>query len=219
MSTSENSQNNQETDHQTKNKRVLFGVIGVVAAMIVLSFASVPLYNLFCRVTGFGGTTQVASADTPVEVIDRTITVKFNADISSDLPWEFKPEQREVALKVGEQVKVAYSARSLVREPTGGTAMFNVTPQKAGKYFQKIECFCFQEQILKPGERVSMPVLFYIDPAIADDRNLDDVSTITLSYSFFQSDSEALEQALEDFYNQPPATDNKQEAGTTALTE
>lgn len=218
MSTSEQNKDNPSADHRQKNKRVLLGVIGVVAAMVVLSFASVPLYNLFCRVTGFGGTTQVASADTPVEVIDREITVKFNADISSDLPWEFKPEERQLSLKVGEQVKTAYSARNLVAKPTGGTAMFNVTPQKAGKYFQKIECFCFQEQILKPGERVSMPVLFYIDPAIAEDRNLDDVTTITLSYSFFQSDSEALEQALEDFYNQPPAGSDKT-ADMTALTE
>lgn len=219
MSTSETKQNKQAPDHQKKNKRVLLGVIGVVAAMVVLSFASVPLYNLFCRVTGFGGTTQVAGTDTPVEVIDREITVKFNADISSDLPWEFKPEQREVSLNIGEQVKVAYSARSLVNKPTGGTAMYNVTPQKAGKYFQKIECFCFQEQILEPGERVSMPIVFYVDPAIAEDRNLDDVTTITLSYSFFQSNSEALDQALEDFYNQTPATENQAKADMTALTE
>lgn len=199
---------NSKQNKNDKNSRVLLGVFAVVTVMIILSFASVPLYNVFCRVTGFGGTTQVATEEqAPVKIMERQITIKFNGDIATDLPWEFKPDQREITVHVGEQTKISYSARSRTNIPTGGTAMFNVTPDKAGKYFHKIQCFCFSEQILKPGERVTMPVLFYIDPAITDDRNLDDVKTITLSYSFFKSESEALEQALEDFYNQPSATD------------
>lgn len=201
-----------------RNSRILLGVFAVVTGMIVLSFASVPLYNVFCRVTGFGGTTQVATEEqAPVQILERRITVKFNGDIASDLPWEFKPDQREITIHVGQQTKISYSARSETTVPTGGTAMFNVTPDKAGKYFHKIQCFCFAEQVLKPGERVVMPVLFYIDPAIAEDRNLDDVKTITLSYSFFKSESEALEQALEDFYNQPSSAAENAEKNKSAF--
>lgn len=189
--------------HDKKRKNALTGlsVFAVVIVMIALSFASVPLYRIFCSVTGFGGTTQVAET-APDMVLERTITIRFNANIASDLPWQFMPEQRAVSVKIGEKMLAGYRAQNLVNTSSSGSAIFNVTPAKAGKYFKKIECFCFSEQTLKPGERVSMPVLFYIDPAMADDRNMDDVTTITLSYSFFKTGSQALEQGIEDFYNQ-----------------
>jgi cytochrome c oxidase assembly protein subunit 11 len=194
-------------ENESKNKKILLLVFGVVFTMMCVTFASVPLYDLFCRVTGFGGTTQIAT-QFPDEILERQITVKFNANISDDLPWKFEPEQREVSTKLGEQTLVAYRAQNNAKEPTMGTAMYNVTPTKAGKYFQKIECFCFDEQVLKPGERVSMPVMFYVDPKMALDKNLDDVNNITLSYTFYKAESEALEQALEEFYNQPSDTND-----------
>jgi len=187
-----------------KNKAMGLAVLLIVCGMIALSFAAVPLYSLFCRVTGFDGTTQVAQA-APGEILERQITVKFNADVNRQLPWDFSPEQREIAVRLGEKGLVAYSARNKAAQPVAGSALYNVTPLKAGKYFNKIQCFCFNEQILAPGQKVSMPVLFYVDPALDEDPSMNDVSVITLSYTFFKTESSALEQALEDFYNEPGA--------------
>ncbi len=170
--------------------------------MVALSFAFVPLYSLFCSVTGFGGTTQ-RTKSAPSEILERTITVKFNADTGRQLNWHFAPEQRQVKTRLGQKALIAYTALNKEENPVAGTALFNVTPSKAGKYFHKIQCFCFDEQILQPGEKVSMPVLFYVDPALDEDPNMDDVSNITLSYSFFKTESPELEQALEAFYNEP----------------
>lgn len=170
--------------------------------MVGLAFASVPLYDLFCRVTGFGGTTQVSkAAPSEDKIIDRQITVHFNGDTNRALHWEFEPEFRKIAVKVGQQGLITFKAKNLDHNPTEGTAVYNVTPAKAGKYFQKTQCFCFDRQLLKPDEAMDMPVVFYIDPSIVNDRNMDDVKTITLSYSFFPSDSKALDSALEEFYN------------------
>lgn len=175
-------------------------VLGIVFGMVTLSFASVPLYDLFCRVTGFGGTTQV-SESLPSEVIDRQMRIQFNADTSRQMVWEFGPEIRSVNVNVGERGLVNFIAHNPADSPTAGTAVYNVTPLKAGKYFHKVQCFCFDEQILQPGQEVNMPVMFFVDPAIDDDPNMEDVETITLSYTFFKTDSSELDQALEDFYN------------------
>lgn len=184
----------------TKNTKTLAGVILIAFAMVGLSFASVPLYNLFCRVTGFGGTTQVSDA-APGEVLDRMITVKFNTDTTRNFLWDFKPEQRETKVHIGQEMLVSFSAKNRDRVPTAGTAIYNVSPPKVGRYFHKTQCFCFDEQVLQPGQEVQMPVVFYIDPSLAEDRSMDDVKTITLSYSFFPAESKELEAALEAFYN------------------
>lgn len=174
-----------------KNLRVVVVLLGVVAVMVGLVSASVPLYRLFCQVTGYGGTTQRAEA-APDVVSDRVMTVRFNADVNGDLPWSFYPEQREVTLPIGETALAFYRAENRSGKAVTGTATFNVTPLKAGQYFNKIECFCFTEQTLQPGQSVDMPVSFFVDPAILDDPNLDEVHTITLSYTFFRSaDAEA----------------------------
>lgn len=159
---------------------------GLVVAMVGLGFASVPLYRLFCQVTGFGGTTQVAEA-LPETVSERVITVRFNADVDPELPWRFQPVERAVRVRVGAPGLAVYRAANLSAQAVTGTATFNVTPLKAGPYFTKVQCFCFDEQRLEPGQSVDMGVSFFIDPAIEDDRNLDEVRTVTLSYTFFRS--------------------------------
>ncbi len=190
-----------QDDLSKQNARVGFIVLCVVCFMIALSFASVPLYNIFCRVTGWGGTTQVSDAlPSEDEILNRDMKVRFDANVADDLDWAFKPEVNLIELKVGARGFINFIAENQGRVPVAGTAVFNVTPLKAGKYFQKVQCFCFNEQILQPNERVNMPVLFYVDPAIKDDRNLDDVKVITLSYSFFQTESEALDEAMEQFF-------------------
>ena len=184
-----------------KNARLGLVVLGVVLGMAGLAYASVPLYDLFCRVTGFGGTTQVADA-LPDTVLDRIVTVKFNADTDPTLLWNFEPQQRSIEVKLGQKGITAYTAANKTSQPLTGTAIYNVTPLKAGKYFHKIQCFCFDEQTLNAKQEVDMPVFFYIDPAMNDDPNMNDVENITLSYTFFRAESEELDQALEGFYNQ-----------------
>lgn len=159
-------------------------VLGVVFAMVAMSYAAVPLYKLFCQVTGWGGTTKRADA-APDLILDRMITVRFDATVDPRLPWRFRPEQISQSMRIGESRLAFYEAANLSTKPVVGRATFNVTPAKAGKYFKKIECFCFTEQMLAAGEQVTMPVSYFIDPAIADDRQLDEVETITLSYTFF----------------------------------
>ncbi len=195
-----NDPNNQELT--LKNKRLGLIVLAIVIAMIGLSFAAIPLYSLFCSVTGFGGTTQTADTlPSEAQIIDREITINFTSNTNPKLPWDFKPEQRSIAIKLGQRGLTAFSAKNKANHPTTGTAIYNVTPLKAGKYFNKIQCFCFDEQTLQGGEQVSMPVMFYVDPKMADDRNMIDVKTITLSYTFFEVDTKALEDATEAFYN------------------
>jgi cytochrome c oxidase assembly protein subunit 11 len=170
-----------------RNAATAMVLIGVVGGMAGLAYASVPLYRLFCQVTGFGGTTQVADS-LPERVVDRVITVRFDADVSASLAWRFRPAQRSIDVRLGEQALAFYTARNDSDRPTTGTATFNVTPAKAGSYFTKIDCFCFDEQTLNPGQSADMPVTFFVDPEMADARNLDDVTTITLSYTFFNAD-------------------------------
>ena len=169
------------------NARTGLLLAGVVVSMVGMSFAAVPLYDLFCRVTGFGGTTQVAEQASS-EVLERTVKVRFNADVNYDMPWAFAPETREVEVKIGEEQLVFYHARNEAARPLTGVASYNVTPAKAGVYFNKVACFCFNEQRLAPGEEIEMGVYFFVDPAMADDPGMDDVTTITLSYTFFEKD-------------------------------
>lgn len=183
-----------------KNTKTVSIVFLVVALMVGLAFASVPLYRMFCQITGFGGTTMVAK-ELPGKVIEREVTVKFDANISRNLNWSFKPEKHEETIKLGQQGLIAFLAKNRSPTPTAGTAVYNVTPNKVGKYFQKIQCFCFGDQMLQPGEEMPMPVMFFIDPKMADDPEMDDVKAITLSYTFFPAESEELDKALEAFYN------------------
>ena len=170
-----------------RNLRLALVSFSVAAGMVGAAYAAVPLYEVFCQVTGYGGTTQTAEA-APAVTLDRKITVRFNADVGKALPWRFAPAQDRVELKIGEQVLAFYRAKNLSGRTITGTAAFNVTPAKAGQYFNKIACFCFTEQELKAGAEVDMPVTFFIDPAIADDPNLNEVTTITLSYTFFETE-------------------------------
>lgn len=182
-----------------KNTRVLMTVFGIVFLMVALAFASVPLYNLFCSVTGFGGTTQL-SQSLPNQILDRKMTVNFTTAVNRKLPWNFEAEQSSITLNIGQDALINFIAENNGSTPIAGTAIYNVTPLKAGKYFHKTQCFCFDYQILKPNQKMNMPVVFYIDPAIADDPNLDDVTTITLSYNFFKSESSELDEAMKEFY-------------------
>ena len=153
--------------------------------MAMLSYASVPLYNLFCKATGLGGTVKQVLRGSE-KIGTRIMTVRFDANIDRELNWNFKPLQNQVKIKTGENALIFYQAENLSNEDIIGTAIYNVTPHKAAQYFLKIECFCFQDQLLKAGQKISMPVSFFIDPEIENDNNLKDVDTITLSYSFFK---------------------------------
>lgn len=173
-----------QTRQLGRNRGTAVACVALVAGMVALSFAAVPLYRLFCQVTGFGGTTQRAEA-VAGPVLDRMMKVRFDANVGAGLPWEFKPVDRQIELKVGEQGQAVYRATNRSNRPTSGTAAFNVSPPLAGAYFVKIECFCFTEQTLEPGQSVDMPVTFYVDPKIAEDSDVVDLGTITLSYTFY----------------------------------
>ncbi|MCF7746959.1 cytochrome c oxidase assembly protein [Sulfitobacter sp. M39] len=161
--------------------------VSVVILMGGLAWASVPFYDWFCRVTGFGGTPgQVAGAEG--DVLDQTIKVRFDGSLNEDMPWEFKPVVNEMELRIGETGLAFYEAYNPTDHPVAGQASYNVTPYAAGAFFEKIECFCFTEQVLAPGERVQMPVSFFVDPEIVEDRDAKYVHTITLSYTFYEID-------------------------------
>ena len=181
-----------------KNRRVGLLAAGGAVAMLGLGYASVPLYRLFCQVTGYGGTTQRADALTAsgVKIAGKVVTVRFDANVAKTLPWEFKPEQIKQDLQLGERKIATYSAKNLTSRTITGTAMFNVSPEQAGKYFNKIECFCFTEQKLLPGQDVRMPVIYYVDPAILDDPSARNIEEITLSYTFTET-AESARAALE----------------------
>lgn len=183
-----------------KNTKTISVIFIVVFAMIGLAFASVPLYRIFCQMTGFGGTTMLATS-LPDRTVDRDVTVRFNTNTSPDIDWSFKPEKPEETIKLGQQGLIAFKARNNGAKPSTGTAVYNVTPAKVGQYFSKIQCFCFGEQTLAAGQEMDMPVVFFIDPKFNEDPEMDDVSTITLSYTFFRTESEELDKAMEAFYN------------------
>ena len=170
-----------------RNRRVALIALGFALAMLGLGYASAPLYRLFCQVTGFGGTTQRATAEQAAAVkavAGKTIVVRFDGNVASGMPWKFGPDLVTQTIPFGERTMATYHARNTSARPITGTAVFNVTPEQAGKYFNKIECFCFTEQTLAPGEEVRMPVIYYVDPKILDDPAASDVEEITLSYTF-----------------------------------
>lgn len=171
-----------------RHRTTVLPLIAVALGMLMLAYASVPLYRLFCQVTGFGGTTQRA-AMYQGQPSARTVTVRFNGDVDPHLPWAFEPIEKSVTVHVGENRLIAFRAKNLSGQPTRGTATYNVTPHAAGVYFNKIQCFCFNEQRLAPNQSANLPVSFFIDPAILDDPNLRDLTNITLSYTFFSYDS------------------------------
>ena len=177
---------NVKNQAQKRKQKTLLLAMSVVFFMGALSYASVPLYKLFCQVTGYGGTTQVVE-NTSDKILDRSIIVRFDANVNPALDWKFLPTQRSLELSLGENALAFYRAENTGSTPVVGTATFNVTPDKAGIYFNKVECFCFQEQLLAPNQIIDMPVSFFIDPDMANDPNLDGVTTITLSYTFFKS--------------------------------
>ena len=166
--------------------RTAFKLLGVAVTMGALSFAAVPFYDWFCRVTGFAGTTSVATSGSDV-ILDQTVLVRFDASKDVGMPWDFKPQQREMRLRIGETAIAFYEAHNPSDKPVAGTASYNVTPDAAGGYFSKIECFCFTEQVLAPGETAIMPVTFFVDPEIVTDREGQFVKEITLSYTFYQT--------------------------------
>ena len=167
-----------------RHLRVAFACGAFVGAMLAMSFAAVPLYDWFCRTTGFDGTPLIARS-APREAIERKIIVRFDANVAPGLGWNFMPGQREVEIKVGETLLVHYVAQNIAAQESIGTATYNVSPPVAAAYFNKLECFCFTEQRLAAGERIEMPVAFFIDPAIDKDRELAGIREITLSYTFF----------------------------------
>lgn len=172
-----------------RNRRVALGAGVVVAGMLGLSFAAVPLYTLFCAVTGYGGTPQIGGVAPGAG--EKTITVRFNANTNPGLPWQFRPAQGAMEMKVGEEAIAFYSARNMADGPSTGMATYNVTPEVAGPYFHKVHCFCFDEQTLQAGQQVEMPLSFWVDPKIAEDPNTRDIRTITLSYTFFRTLADA----------------------------
>ena len=167
-----------------KNTRVAFMAASIVFTMLGLSYAAVPFYKAFCKATGFGGTTQRADK-APDKASAQTIIVRFDANTSTDLPWDFHARQTEMTVKVGEQAMAYYDARNLSKETLTGTAVFNVSPPGAGAYFDKIQCFCFTKQTLKAGEAEELPVTYFVDPAILDDPDAKNIKEITLSYTFY----------------------------------
>ena len=169
-----------------RNAILAASLTGVIGGMVGLSFAAVPLYRLFCAATGYGGTPQIGPEAGP-GATGKLITVRFNADVNSGLPWEFAPLVREVKVQLGEEQLAFYAARNQAKAPITGRALYNVTPDKVGKYFHKTECFCFTEQTLAAGQDMQFPLTFWVDPAIANDPNTADVTTITLSYTFFRN--------------------------------
>jgi cytochrome c oxidase assembly protein subunit 11 len=189
-------------DHPVKPKPVNNLIVAAACltffgSMIGATYASVPLYKLFCQITGYGGTTQRAD-EGAVKTLDRKITIRFDANVSPSLPWSFAPKQREVTIKIGETTRISYEAMNLFNEPTRGKATFNVVPALAGAYFNKLQCFCFNDTLLKPGEKLDMPVEFFVDPEIVNEIDLKDIKTITLSYTFFSSMDEKPVAAIVD---------------------
>jgi cytochrome c oxidase assembly protein subunit 11 len=172
------------TPNSARNRRVATLSALFVAGMVGLAYASVPLYSMFCKATGFGGTPQRAEA-APEKAIERRMTIRFDANTAPSLPWLFEPVQRSLEVKVGEENFAYYRATNKSDHTVTGTAVFNVTPDTTGAYFNKIQCFCFTKQTLKAGESIELPVSFFVDPAIVEDHGLDKVNTITLSYTFY----------------------------------
>ena len=179
----------------TPQKKTAMALVGVVAVMVSLSFIAVPFYSWFCRTTGFAGTPRQAATNSDV-ILDRTMLIHFDASTDPDLPWTFEPETRDITLRIGETALVTYRATNTSTRTLTGTASYNVLPDQAGGYFIKIECFCFTEQVLKPGETARLPVSFYVDPDIVNDPEAKRIKEITLHYTFFESEASDQQAAL-----------------------
>lgn len=185
-----------------RNKKTLLILCAVIVAMVGLSFASVPLYRMFCAATGFDGTPRVyAQPAKPEDARDQKVIVQFNADVEAGMPWDFKPEERRVEAQVGVPALTSYMAKNLSDRRMVGTAVYNVLPEKAAPYFNKTMCFCFGEQPLAAGQEAHLPVQFYIDPKFSEDPEMQDVGIITLSYTFYPAGSKRLDEALKRGYN------------------
>ena len=193
----------QQVVNEKANQKTALYALGVVFFMGAMAWASVPLYDLFCRVTGYGGYTNVSEVESEI-ILDETITIRFDASLARDMPWEFMPVERQVEVKFGETALAFYEAYNPTRRPIAGSASYNVTPYGAGSFFNKIDCFCFQEQILQPGERVQMPVTFFVDPELVNDKDAKFAKTITLSYTFYEIDLPVDEAKFNSNY---PSTD------------
>lgn len=194
-----------------RSNRLVAGIcVAFFGGMIGMAYAAVPLYAMFCQMTGYGGTTQRVEQYSD-RVLDRKITVRFDANISSGLPWNFQPVQREMTMKIGETAQAHYTATNVFDTPSAGRATFNVTPEMAGAYFNKVECFCFTDTTLKPGETLDMPVVFFVDPDIADVPELKNITTITLSYTFFpiEEDKPVASAPQADALPTPTTTEDK----------
>lgn len=172
-----------------RNTRLAWMMVGVVGCMLGLAYAAVPLYQAFCKATGFAGTPLVAQSDDR-PVIARTVTVRFDTNVDINMPWRFEPVQRSVDVHLGEEKLVYFRATNVSQRPIVGTAAFNVTPERTAGWFNKVQCFCFTEQLLKPGQSIDMPVVFFVDPDMDKDRRYADINTITLSYTFFEAKTE-----------------------------
>lgn len=175
--------------NQRSNRIVAISCASFFVAMIGMAYAAVPLYQMFCQVTGYGGTTQRVEqmSDT---ILDQTVKVRFDANVSGGLPWDFKPVQREVTVRIGETTIINYEAKNVSDRPASGRATFNVSPDLTGSYFNKVQCFCFTDTTLAAGETMEMPVMFFVDPDIVKEKDLKGLTTITLSYTFFPLDKE-----------------------------
>ena len=179
-----------------RNARLAWTMVAVVGGMLALSYAAVPLYEAFCKATGFGGTPLVAKESAGRPVIDRTVEVRFDSNTDANLPWRFQPVERSVTVHLGEEKLVSFRATNLSQRPIVGTATYNVTPEWTAGWFNKVQCFCFTEQLLQPGQSVDMPVLFFVDADMDKDRRYDDVRTITLSYTFYEAKTERAKTLL-----------------------
>jgi cytochrome c oxidase assembly protein subunit 11 len=182
------------TDQKNKKKScaqnlIALSLVGLVAAMVGLSFAAVPLYRIFCQATGYNGTPQRAAQGAD-KVLDRTITVRFDANVDKSLPWSFEPVQKKMDVKIGETALAFFKATNTSKAPVTGSAVFNVSPEQIGSYFTKIQCFCFTKQTLAPGESKEMPVTFFVDPKMVDDDDTKNVTEITLSYTMYRNDDD-----------------------------
>ena len=171
-----------------ENLKITFSLIFLVSFMFFLTFAAVPLYKLFCQVTGYGGTPKIVNLKDQIDISEKKIKIEFNSDVNKKLNWSFKPEQRSMESKIGDSILAFYKAKNNGNKSITGVATYNILPFEAAQYFNKVDCFCFENQTLEPGEEVVLPINFYIDPQILDDPNVKHLNSIVLSYTFFQSD-------------------------------